>query len=177
MSTTAYCNTLNDKLNKILELLISSENLCKLLYYNCTNPLEQAAISNPSQLIYRENYQSYNKIFPLPKYPNAETNAGSLLYVVFSDAQTYKRNTGFKEINLRIDVASHLDIWCIDSGLRVFSIMNEVDKIFNDERISDLSYNKVYSNDYMLVGFSDYFWGYSLKYVLSDNSNIKQTVG
>lgn len=168
----AFYGSLNSKINKIIETLISSQNLCKLLYYNDDNPLSQSDIPDTSSLIFKNNYTSENKIFPLPKYVDAEEEKGSLLYIYFNYMDSYKKNTGFKKLNLYIQIACHLNVWYIDSAIRPLSIIHEIDRLLNNQHIDDLSMNKIFSDSCGMIRFSDYFYGYNLEYKLSDNSNI-----
>lgn len=164
---SAFFSTLEIKIRKIIEKIIESQDLCKLVYYDENNPLSQPTISDTSSLI-------GNRIFPLPKYSFAETEKCSRINVYFKNSQPYEPNSGFRKIILYIDIICNDDIWLIDnSGIRPYSISNKIDEIFNNQFIKELSLKKVYFLNWNLIEYADYFHGYCLMYELSDNSNVE----
>jgi hypothetical protein len=60
---------LNLNLFNVLSALTHSQNLCKLIYYDSLNPLDEVAISHPNTLM-------YTKIYPMPKVPETEHSIG-----------------------------------------------------------------------------------------------------
>lgn len=161
---SAYFATLNIKINKIIEKILENQDLCKLLYYNSYTPLDESNIPDTSILM-------MDKIFPLPKNTFAEDEKSNRLNLYFQSSEPYT-NSGFRSINLTIDIISHLDNWLIDSAIRPYIITSEVDEIFNNQFISDLSMKKIYFKSWFIIAVSDYFYGYRCMYELSDNSNI-----
>lgn len=120
-------NELNNNINKVLMKLISSENLCKLLYYDVSNPLSQADISDKTVLL-------YTKIYPYPFTPDSQTAESSILSVIFNDF-SLSPNPSFKNNSLELIIICHHNLWRIDEMLRPFAILNELDEIFNNERV------------------------------------------
>jgi len=161
----AYFQELNTATNVILDRIFSSQDLCKLLYYNSPNPLSQANISDTSSLL-------MNNVYPLPKMPDAEKDKKGILNMYFYSAKPFSRNSGFKHTYLCFDIMCHLDIWMINTGVRPYSISNEIDVLFNDQYIKDLSLRNVYWNEWSVKNYSDYYSGYHLVYALSQDNNL-----
>ncbi len=163
---SAYFSTLEIKIRKIVEKVIESQDLCKLIYYNQPNPLDQPDITDTSILI-------MDKIFPLPKYSFSETDKGSRINIYFKNSQPYENNSGFRQIILCIDVICHDDVWIIDnSGIRPYALSNKIDEIFNNQFVADLSMKNIFFRNWGFVEYADFFHGYTLIYELSDNSNV-----
>lgn len=154
-----------DKINKIIEMLLANQDLCKLLYYNDYNPLDQANISDTRVLL-------LDKIYPMPKYPDAEIEKTSRLCVYMSNIRPFGNNDGFVEPKLCFEVICHQDVWLVDSNLRPFLIMNNIDEMFNNAFIPTLSTreSRLYLADIKL--YADYYSGYILMYNLTESSYL-----
>lgn len=145
---------LNNNINNVMMKLIESQNLCKLLHYNDENPLMQDDIADTSGLI-------FTKIFPLPKVPDSSSEATSVLSVVFDNFRL-GGNTGVKEGILKFTAICHIDLWKTSGSLRPISILSEVDKIFNDERIVGIK--KLQLDRGNLIWVNDKYIGYQISY-------------
>lgn len=163
----AYFEKLNNGIFEIIDMLLSNDNLCKYLVNNNFSPLsnENTPIENPRSLIMKN-------IFPLPKLPDAEENEKCIINVYFYNSKPYKKNSGFRSVDLCFDIICHLNLWQIDSGIRPYAITNEIDKMFNDKIIEQLSMTNIFSDSWRNMKYSDYFYGYNLTYRLSQDSNI-----
>jgi len=161
----AYFNELNTNINIVLEYILGDQDLCKLIYYNEPNPLSQPTISDTSILL-------FDKIYPLPKKVLAEEEKATILNTYFYSSKPYSNNSGFRPVVLCFDIMCHLDVWKIESALRPYSISNKIDTLFNNEYNSDLSMNYIYFMSWSPMQYSDYYYGYNLKYSLSNSSNI-----
>jgi len=165
----AYFEDLNLQSNTTIQEITSSQNLCKLIYYNTLNPLSETNLTQNERISLL-----FNKIFPMPNWSFAEDCKDSRLCIYFGESTPYDSNSGFRPINLYIDVICHLDVWKITSGMRPYLILNELDKLFNNQKISNISINKIYFLGLSPpVKFADYFFGYTLNYKVSTNSNIE----
>ena len=114
---------LNTNINKILMKLIESQNLCKYLYYNTANPLSEADLVDPSQLLYL-------KIYPYPTSTKifVDTNgnpiASTAINVIFDDYKLGTTNNKFKNGKLGFIILCHTSLWRLDtSELRPFCIL------------------------------------------------------
>jgi hypothetical protein len=161
----AYFKELNGAVNKIIEIIISDQELCKLLYYSEDDPLNQPIISNTKTLI-------FDKIFPFPKQPDAQLEKGSLINIYFLSGKPWSGNNGFKKEMIAIDVLCHLDSWKIIGGIRPYEISERLDTLFNNKNIKEISSNKVYFDGWTNIKYSDYFYGYRLIYILTNDSNV-----
>lgn len=168
----AYYEELNPIVMGIIgERFLRNQELCKLLYYykkkdnNICDPLSERCIENTNLLF-------MNNILPMPKSPNASTKKEAYITVVLSGGYEAEENTGFRRVNLLIDIICHLDVWIIKGGFRPYSIMHEIDKMLNNQ-ITDLPIvNKLYLRGFQPRDYSNYFYGFQVIYELSINSNI-----
>jgi len=132
----AKFSELNSNLMDILIRLISSQNLCKLLTYASDNPFAENDINDTSNLL-------FNKIFPTPKLPDTVESIqdvkSSLLTVVFDDF-SLSGNPKFKNVTVSFSIYCHVDIWQMKGTgkLRPYSIMEEIDNLFNNEKVIGL---------------------------------------
>lgn len=126
-------DSLNADMDKILNKLISSQEICKLLSYNTVSPspLLQPNVNNPSKLI-------YDKIFPYRFNIDENTEASSFITVVFSN---YKlTNNCFKAGKVLFNIIVHKDLIKVElesgaNGMRYYCMANLIDSIFNNQNI------------------------------------------
>lgn len=176
----AYYEELSPIVNNIIgEKILRNQNICKLLSCypdggstNIDNFPElnfsvysQPDIENPNELFFKN-------VFPLPKIPEAETKQETYILVNLSGGYDVDSNTGYRRINLLIDVISHLKCWHVKEGYRPYLIMSEIDKILNNQ-ITDLPIeNKPYSRGFQPRDYQNYFYGLQMIYELNVNSNV-----
>jgi len=160
----AFFDELNTNINIILENIFDDQDLCKLIYYNEPNPLSQPNISDTTTLL-------FDRVFPYPKKPRSESYKGTDLNIYFSSSKP-QGNSAFRNTILCFDIMCHIDVWSIASALRPYSISSKIDTIFNRLYNTDLSINYIFFQSWIPVQYSDYYYGYHLKYLLSDNSNL-----
>lgn len=144
---------------KVLNKLIENQNLCKLLQYNDTSPLSGSNINDTSKLL-------FNKIYPFPFTPEVDSEASSIINVLFDNFELNKSNSDFKNNQLVLIVICHNDLWKIDGMLRPFAILNELDNLFNLKNGYGIGKNQ--------FGRGNLFWanekysGYRVTYELCD---------
>lgn len=164
----AYYEELNPIVMGIIgERFLRNQELCKLLHYydSDKDPLSKPFIENTNSIFMKN-------MFPMPKLPDASTKKEAYITVVLSGGYEAEENTGFRKVNLLIDVICHLDVWIIKGGFRPYSIMHEVDRMLNNQ-ITDLPIvNKPYLRGFQPRDYSNYFYGFQVIYELSINSNI-----
>lgn len=154
----ARFDELNKNLMDVLDTLITSQNLCKLLTYPTPNPLSGADIVDTSTLL-------FDKIYPIPKIPDIKTTDGSFITVVFEEMRQSK-NIGFKDSVLCFYIFCHIDIWRTNSSLRPYSIMHEIDLLFNNQRVIGLG--KLQFAKSRAYPINEKFFGYKLDYSVVD---------
>lgn len=168
----AYYEELNPIVMGIIgERFLRNQELCKLLHYYKE---ENEAVSDPlsKRFIQNTNLLFMKNIFPMPKSPDASTKKEAYVTVVLSGGYEAEENTGFRRVNLLIDIICHLDTWIIKGGFRPYSIMHEIDKMINNQ-ITDLPIvNKPYLRGFQPRDYSNYFYGFQVIYELCINSNI-----
>ena len=167
----AFFNELDEILNMAVSMLLQNDNICKLLYYYPSskdlkfNPIAQPKIENTSSLL-------LDKIYPMPKMPDAETGQICFVDVNLAGGEPMRTNTGFRRIELVFDIVCHLDSWVIKGGYRPLKIMSEIDALFNNQS-SDLPIeNKPQPLPFIPKNYANKFYGYQLRYELQVNSNI-----
>lgn len=162
----AYFGELSNVASKIIDLILKNQELCKLIYYNQSNPLSQATITNTrSSLLLKQ-------IFPMPKKAPAETEETTIVNVHLYKSELTNRNKGFADEYIAIDIMTHLNKWLIDDGqIRVYEIVNRIDEMLNNKYLAGYSMNYVLLTDVKEMMYSDYFYGYRLVYKFTNNSN------
>lgn len=160
----AHFDNLNSSIMTAIQLLLSDQTLCKLLYYAEPNPLSQPDIPDTNILLMRN-------IFPLPKEPDSDKDQNSILCVYFYESQPYN-NSGFRKVWICFDIICHLNVWMIDDAIRTYSISNRIDALFNNRIVPELSINAIYFESWVNRKYSHYFYGYHLAYRLSNDSNV-----
>ena len=157
--------------NVIGEKFLRNQNLCKLL--SCYpevvdytyDPYAQPNIEDTSKLYMKH-------IFPMPKMPDASLEKTGYITVVLSGGYEPEINTGYRYVNLLVDIIFHLDVWNIKNGYRPYEVMHEIDSMLNNQ-LTDLPIiNKPYLRGFQPRDYSNYFYGFQLMYELSINSNV-----
>ncbi len=128
---------MNSNINKILEKLVSSQDLCKYLYYDSDNPIAESDIDDPSSSLL------YKKIFPYPtsteifKDADGKVIAKSVINVLFDDFRMGSQNTKFKYGKLIFVILCHTSLWRLQATgqLRPYCILNEIDEMFSEQRV------------------------------------------
>lgn len=162
----AFFSELETAVMKAVQLLLQDQTLCKLLYYtDSKDPLAQPDITDTSILLNKN-------IFPLPKDSKSVDQTHAFINVYYPKITQWKTGRGFNKPFLRFDVVCHVDSWLIDNGIRTYAIMSEVDKIFNDKNIQELSNQKIWFDSATCMMYSDYFYGFSMIYMLTQDGNV-----
>jgi hypothetical protein len=136
-----------------------ARNLCKYISYTDENPLNNKDIDNLHSLL-------FTKIFPLPMNPDAITDQSTVVYVYFDDFEVTK-NIKYKNNSICFVVLSELSSqWKVNGGLRPLFILNELDELFNNQRIMGLGTTQ-FSRAKMIWANNTYA-GYIVKYTVTD---------
>jgi hypothetical protein len=161
----SYFKELNAGINKIIEIILNNQDICKLLFYDEYNPLSLPNISNTRSLL-------MDRVFPLMKNPDSETEQKTILDIYYYSSEPWDKNSGFRQTYICFDIICHLDLWMIESGIRPYSILNEIDMMFNNKKIPILSHNNIWFESCKASRYSDYFYGFHIIYKLTNNSNV-----
>ena len=167
----AYYSEIEQILNLSCSYLMENQNICKLL--SCYpekvdfsyNPLSNPDIENPTKLL-------MDKIYPLPKTPDPETEQICFVTVGITGGNM-SYNQGYRKNLLIFDIVCHLDVWLIRGGYRPFKIIKEIDQTFNNIPLDNFTINKLHPLPIKSVAYSDKFYGYQMAYEIITNSNIE----
>lgn len=109
---------MNPDLSKVFEKLIKSDELMKLLDPNLV-------------LIDDPNDYRYTQIYPYSYDSSIQTEAKSFIYITFDDFRLKDRV--FKVGAIVVYIVCHEDLIKLPTGgSRIFSMMKEIDEIFNE---------------------------------------------
>lgn len=157
---------LNSYVNEILLKLIQSQNLCKYIHYQTdenspSDPLVEADLD-----LNQRKSLMYSRIFPFPKIPS-EAEAGTYLTVIFDNIEP-AGSVYYKDSLIIFNVISHLNQWRLLGKLRPYAVMNEIDKMFNQQKIVGIGRTEFARSKFMFINSS--FAGYTLQYRIVDFS-------
>lgn len=158
----AYFDELNTVVATALDLIYNDTELIKLLDY-------PEKITSPDNLLMKN-------IFPIPRDPNAISNVKNAINVYVEEAYPYDKNSGFRQACLNFDIMCHLDAWNMGGGkLRPYLISERIDTLFNNNfspKVRLMSGNAPYFYYWKIYKFSEFFYGYRLRYYISLESNM-----
>lgn len=161
MSVRQY--SMNKYINSLATLIYSNQTLCKYLYYDEVNPLDQADIADTSILYTDEENQ---RLLFKPFVATVDNSRMTKLSVLIGNVDT-DRSKYFKMVNLDCVIICHNDLWNVevdtgDIGIRPLLIWDELDYLFVDETTRGVGDDKY---DYTrLVHFNDNYTGYRICY-------------
>lgn len=146
----------------------SAQKICKLLYYTEKDPLSQPDTDRVNSNKPAPDFTTLGdvrehiinkRVLLVPRVP-AEEERGSFIIVIIDDF-TLSPNKVFKPNRIMFDVLVHHDDWLLGNSLRPFLIMQQIDNIFNDKKISigNLEFDTCRS-----ITLSPMFLGYNLVY-------------
>lgn len=184
MSTVGRFMELDKTIHKIAHLLVdvesanvenaqTAQNICKLLYYTERNPLSQPddnriSGNNPAPTFETigdsMEYIMNKRVLLVPRVP-AQTERGSFIVVILDDFRL-SENGQFKPHTIMFDILCHHDHWLLNSSLRPYVIMQQIDDLFNNRK---LSLGKLQFSTGKSVVLTPTMLGYSLVY---DNVTI-----
>lgn len=160
-------------------IFLRNQKLCKLLHYypdtskhdsSVLPVLNYSVFNNPD--IENTNQLFMTEIFPIPKLPEVNTRQSTYLTVTLNGGYSPETNDKFRNVNLMVDIISHIDTWVVEEGYRPYLIMHEVDKGLNNQ-LTDLPIvNKPYLIGFQPRDYSNFFYGFQLLYKLTINSNV-----
>jgi hypothetical protein len=136
---------LNQNIKTIIDTILGSQNLCKLLYYSSKSPLAETDLADTSSIL-------LENLFPIPVTPGIEDDAKSIITIVLDDFALGRDNNAFKTSKIVFNVLSHLDLWLLnDTKIRPYSILNEIDTLFNQQRIATIGKLEFVSSRWIAV--------------------------
>ena len=143
----------------ILSKLVSSQELCKALYYNDKNFLDQADISDTSALV-------YDRIFPHFFVPAVDENAKTYITLSFRNYRLV--NDSYKAGFIHVHSFTHKTLYRSDYGkLRTDFLLEKIDGLLNDisgisigglkfDKMDEYIVNQNYSGNYVVYKTYDF---------------------
>jgi len=149
----------------IMQHLCKSERFVKLLYNTNKDPEGTAlpADYNGYKLL------KFNKMYPYMKILDlSEEGVNVYVNIYFAKSKRNQGTKAFKTNLLFVDIYSHVDLWEIDTGLRPYKIMNEIDKALNGVHIENTSGSLLFLDVSPLPSVNTKYAGYSMIYTRVD---------
>lgn len=144
--------------------MVESQNLCKLLFYDTntsTDPLNLADLSEEQRygLI-------MDRIFPIPKIPKVDDTAKSFVTIHFDRIKLNNTNHLFKDSIIVFNIFCHIDLWLTPAKIRPYSIANEIDILFNEQRLMGIG--KLLFDRADPIAANNNYMGYKVSYNVVD---------
>ena len=154
--------TAEKDLAKITEKIMGNQKILKLLYYNTSDCLSNADITDAA--ILSEIANDNVRIVPNLKIP---INTGSYLMITFDQFSINATNPEYMDNLIIIDVLCPIDVWMMDDYmLRPYKLMHELNIMLDKKKLNGIGkINFIGAN---LLNLGDYT-GYQLAYsVIND---------
>jgi hypothetical protein len=128
----------------IMSRLITDQNICKAIYYNEANFLDQPDIVDPAKSLI------YKNVFPYRFIPEPDKEEHT--YVTLSFRRYKPVGSAFKSGLIYIYTFTHKDLVTTDYGvLRYDYIVSEIDKLINMQRGIGIGKAEFYEMDEFIV--------------------------
>lgn len=156
MSTQRKFEVVGQNLVTIAHMLLTNQNVCKLLKYTSKNPLLEPDMVDTTELM-------GNNIRLVPKMPDELGIKGSFIIVLLDSFERDPTNLETKLVELRFDIFCPMDEWLINAvSLRPFLIMTEVQEMFDDLQIKGIG--KLHFIGAERIVGSDIYAGYTMRF-------------
>lgn len=149
---------------EILNRVLESDVLTKLLKYDTTDALFKPKVEDPYSLL-------YDRVFPYRFVPDPIENQGTFLTIGINGFRRYQE--GFKVFDdyqsgeIYFYFFTHHDLMRTDSGVRQDLMLGELDKIFDGNRVIGIGELKLrYVNELWI--HNNKFGGYSIAFTVVD---------
>lgn len=128
--------TIESAFSSMVNDMITSPDLCKLLYYDVSNPLSQIAVVNPQQMIFTgkddQQEESYHRIFLTPKIPTVTDKKKTIIMPKILEINPVQDNIHYADFLIVFDIFTHMSLWSIEkNGIRIFKIMSKLNALYN----------------------------------------------
>ena len=152
---------MGDNTFKILNKLVNNQKICRLLKYQVRDPFsDKYEDVDGVDLLNRQ-------ILAVPKVFDASTEKMSYIVAVFDNFVVNQFNPEFKISTVRFDVACPYDEWVLDeNSLRPYLIMQEIDNMFNQAKLSGIGNLQFYRAD--MLTLSPQIGGFSMEYKINE---------
>ncbi len=151
-----------DVQSKDSKIAQTAKELCFLLHYTVADPLNFTPPEGEPTFETRADVEKYilnEKVLLVPRIPPQEERGGFI--VIIADDFKLSSNEEFKMNTLTFDVLCHYENWIIEKSLRPFEMMQRIDSIFNNRK---LSIGRVKFLTARSIVLTQYLLGYQLVY-------------
>lgn len=151
--------TLGNTLLKIAYKVTQNYALCEMLKYSDVRSTADKPTFNPNELINKN-------ILLKPLLPDEETKE-SFLVILLPDIVENPENNDFKILSIRFDILVPFEDWDkIDDNLKPFSMLAEIDTLFNGARLNGIGVLKFESAELIVMG--ETLSGYTVLYTVDE---------
>ena len=152
---------MGENLFRILNKIMNNQRICRLLKYQNENPFDENLPDvDGLDLIHKQ-------ICIIPKMPEPDGDERSFLTIFFDKYIVNTQNPDFKLSTIRFDIICPFNEWIVnDSNLRPYLIMQELDTLFNQTKMSGIG-NLQFSTCDTLV-LSPHLGGFSMYYTINE---------
>lgn len=153
----------NDYLDYFVEKVYGSQTLCKLIYYDYSNPLDYPDLANTTILHTDEDNK---RILFTPFTVNVDDARMTRLSIMLSSIDV-DRLDYFRDISLSCIITCHNQLWELDTDTyvktRPLLIWDELELLFNNQYMTTGLGKKEMSTG-SLIYFNDNFTGYNIQF-------------
>ena len=152
---------MGENLFRILNKVITNQRVCRLLKYQDDDPFNKERPDvNGLDLIHKQ-------ICIIPKIPEVDNLEMSYINIVFDKFIVNSNNPDFKISTVRFDIICPFNEWIVNSSnLRPYLIMQEIDTMFNQAKMSGIGNLQFVSSSALTL--SPHLGGYSMLYSIND---------
>lgn len=160
-NTQRRFSVMGENLFRILNKIITNQRICRLLKYQNEDPFsEDLEDVNGLDLIHKQ-------ICVIPKIPETDGTEMSFINIVFDKFVVNSNNPDFKISTVRFDVICPFNEWIVNnSNLRPYLIMQELDAMFNQAKMSGIGNLQFVSSETLVL--SPHLGGYSMLYSINE---------
>lgn len=157
-STQRRFEVMGEDIFKIVNKIQTNQKLLKLLKFTDSDPLKHKDLSQDEI-----DEMLHKNLLIIPKLPDEDQDKNCYIVVILDKYVVDPVNPDFKSVVIRFDVICPLDKWVINSStLRPYLILNELDKMFNEQKLAGIGNLSFINADRLVV--SPYLGGYTVNY-------------
>ena len=145
----------------IANRIVQNQKICRLLKYHSVDPLsDNYPDIDGADLIHKQ-------ILIVPKIYDDSTEKMSYVTAIFDNFSVNPLNPEFKLATIRFDIACPYNEWILHGeSLRPYLIMNEMDKLFNQQPLAGIGNLEFLRVDALTL--SPWIGGYSMRYRINE---------
>lgn len=155
------CAEIGENLQRIVNRLLSNDNLINLLYYSDKDPLSHESLTEE-----QKNKEVFGKLIKMVPRIGPKETAQSAISIRVTDATTSEDNPEFKNVFIQIEVFVPMTQWVIkNSNLRPFAILGEIQKSLDKKLINGLG--KMTGGDFSINFLTEEIACYEQNFVIT----------